>query len=600
MKVLLQKNKYRIAAVGYIIWALFFIFQSSFITINGERYFCLFDDAMISMRYAWNLSHGNGIVFNPGELVEGYTNFLMVMGMSIFTGLFNDKMAVLGVQIFGIFIVLAIGRLTVAIVRKVLSKKTAEDVGFPIYVLILLYYPLSYWSLMGMETGLLTLLVLLAFYFIITYRDSREIKHLIFSGAFLGLAGITRLDIIILSIPLALYLVLLEAKNGFKKTFSALLVIGFSCAIFPLGNFIFRYFYYGQLLPNTYYLKLTGMAAGTRLRNGFNFIITFLFETLPLWMLAVSCLVLNYSKERLAAFLTIGILATYQVWVGGDAWYYWRFLMPGIPMLFIIAIEELWYLSGILGKFFFTPFMQAYRDRNPIWASVKSSRTVRTIGEFLFLLAGLGLLTFSILPGMIGAGKQGFGLVQASGFLFAFFLVFLGILISTVSTPLKERKIHRSFIIGFFVIYFLLNYRFLAQISFLNKPYQVPSNRTNVNIALALDEVTNEDASIGVFWGGALPYYSHRYTVDFLGKADPYIASLEPDTTSNIRSMPGHNKYDLTYSIQHLKPTYVAGFAWGSQDLSEWQEENYSQVTYKGTTLNLLNGAEEVNWDLVR
>ena len=600
MKTFMNKYKYLLATVGFIIWAIFFIYQSSFITINGERYFSLFDDAMISMRYAWNLSHGNGIVFNPGEMVEGYTNFLMVLVMSIFTGLFSEKVAVLGMQIFGIFTVLAIARLTVAIARKILNEKTAEDVSFPIYLLILLYYPLSYWSLMGMETGLLTLLVLLAYYFIFTYRDSGDIKHLVFSGVFLGLASITRLDIIILSIPLALYLILIEAKSGFKKTFTALFILGFSCVVFPLGNFIFRYFYYGQLFPNTYYLKLTGLATGTRLRNGFNFIITFLFETLPLWMLAVSCLVLNYSKERLVIFTSIGILAAYQVWIGGDAWYYWRFLMPGMPMLFIIAIEELWYLSGIIGKFFFAPFMQAYRDRNPVWSFLGSSPAIRKIGEALFLLAGIGLLSFSILPEMLGAGKQGFGLVQASGFLFAFFLVFLGILISTVSTPLKKRKIHRSFIIGFFVIYFLLNYRFLGQISFMSKPYQVPSNRNNVNIALALNEITTEDASIGVFWGGALPYYSHRYTIDFLGKADPYIASLPPDRTSNVSSMPGHNKYDLTYSIQQLKPTYVAGFAWGSQDLSEWKDDTYSQLTYKGTTLNLLNDADEVNWDMVK
>lgn len=34
------------------------------------------DDAYISYRYAWNLAHGHGLVYNPGEVVEGYTNFL--------------------------------------------------------------------------------------------------------------------------------------------------------------------------------------------------------------------------------------------------------------------------------------------------------------------------------------------------------------------------------------------------------------------------------------------------------------------------------------------------------------------------------------------
>src|SRR6187401_920414 len=40
------------------------------------------DDALISLRYAQNLLHGNGLVWNPGERVEGYTNFLFVLGVS--------------------------------------------------------------------------------------------------------------------------------------------------------------------------------------------------------------------------------------------------------------------------------------------------------------------------------------------------------------------------------------------------------------------------------------------------------------------------------------------------------------------------------------
>ena len=37
------------------------------------------DDAYISYRYARNLADGVGLVWNPGEHVEGYTNFLWVM-----------------------------------------------------------------------------------------------------------------------------------------------------------------------------------------------------------------------------------------------------------------------------------------------------------------------------------------------------------------------------------------------------------------------------------------------------------------------------------------------------------------------------------------
>src|SRR2546426_4499399 len=40
----------------------------------------LTDDSFISFRYARNLSHGFGLVFNPGaERVEGYSNFSWVL-----------------------------------------------------------------------------------------------------------------------------------------------------------------------------------------------------------------------------------------------------------------------------------------------------------------------------------------------------------------------------------------------------------------------------------------------------------------------------------------------------------------------------------------
>ena len=73
-----SRNAYAFAIVGigacFVVWASLFIYKSSFVGIDGRRYFCLIDDAMISMRYAWNLSHGSGLVWNPGEYVEGYTS----------------------------------------------------------------------------------------------------------------------------------------------------------------------------------------------------------------------------------------------------------------------------------------------------------------------------------------------------------------------------------------------------------------------------------------------------------------------------------------------------------------------------------------------
>ena len=51
----------------------------------------LTDDAFISFRYVRNLLEGHGLVFNPGEYVEGYTNFLWVLELAALWGLFGVR-----------------------------------------------------------------------------------------------------------------------------------------------------------------------------------------------------------------------------------------------------------------------------------------------------------------------------------------------------------------------------------------------------------------------------------------------------------------------------------------------------------------------------
>jgi arabinofuranosyltransferase len=104
------------------------------------------------------------------------------------------------------------------------------------------------------------------------------------------------------------------------------------------------------------------------------------------------------------------------------------------------------------------------------------------------------------------------------------------------------------------------------------EPYDRWHNRRNVNWAVALNAITTPGATIGVFSAGSLPYYTDRYAVDFLGQSDRYIAHLTPDLSgalsgNRMTSVPGHNKYDLRYSIMELEPTYVMAFKWGRDDL---------------------------------
>src|SRR5512140_2281077 len=74
-----NKKKYILIILLALFSYILFIWRSGF-EVNGELVYSLFDDAMISMRYARNLAHGYGLVWNPGEVpVEGYTNILWTL-----------------------------------------------------------------------------------------------------------------------------------------------------------------------------------------------------------------------------------------------------------------------------------------------------------------------------------------------------------------------------------------------------------------------------------------------------------------------------------------------------------------------------------------
>jgi hypothetical protein len=497
---------------GFLMWGAAFIYKTSFVAFDGRRYFSLFDDAMISMRYAWNFSHGWGLVWNPGEYVQGYTNLLMTLVMSLAALFFDKSNAALSIQGLGIFTMLGIAFQGMKLVEPLFDGEkdhTKSFVRVAVFFSALAYYPLAYWSLMGMETGLLTLLFLSALVSAFDYVKSQKPAALRLASVFLGLAFLTRNDSLIFAVLIFAY-IFREVRKIDRNFWGALAVYFF----FVAGQLIFQYWYYGELLPNTYTLKLTGMPLAVRLENGLRFTAPFLIQSAVVLFPAFLDVILGFRKSRILCGALILSAVGYQVYVGGDAWLYWRMVSPVMPLVFILFI-------GIV-------FKTASRWNVPVFASLS------------LVLAG--------------------------------------------------------------IVY--VNWRFIPEIRFKDVPFQVQSNRENVFAALALNDITTDDATVAVFWAGALPYYADRFAIDPLGKSDRYIAHLLPDISgttgwNGMTSIPGHNKYDLDYSIVNLRPVYVQYFQWGSQDLADWAEINYVRVKYEGVELNLLKDSPAVLWDKV-
>jgi hypothetical protein len=520
-------------AAAFAVWAGFFIHASSFVSSDGVRRFCLFDDAMVSMRYAWNLAHGDGLVWNPGERVEGFTNPLMTLTMALWSLFLSKSAAVLAVQISGAVFVLAAGLLSADVAGRMTRGTELEDgviVPAAALALALFYYPLGYWSLMGMETGLLA--ALLAGSVAVMMRVDGEPRAQRLLPVLLGLAFLTRPDA---AIPVALIfacrgLGLLRRPGGIR----ALAIEAGVTGAFVVGASAFRWAYYGRLTPNTYVLKMTGLDLGARVENGLGFVGPFLEQAAVPMALGLFAALVDGSRPKLLVASLVPSAVLYQIYVGGDPWRHWRMMAPVMPLLTALVAAEL--------------------------AALVHRRIAGT---------ALDRLTRRRLAPPLVAVRGGL-------------LVVLCLLVA------------RS-----------LNAQFGEEQWFGEKPLGVKRNARNVDVALALNDLAKPGASVGVLFAGAIPYYTGLFAVDFLGKTDPVIAARPADASGRVgwngmRSVPGHNKYDLEHSIKGRKPTFIQTARWGGQNLGPWAGERYRAVTHMGARLLLRRDSEHVEWSKVR
>jgi len=600
---------------AFTLWAFWFVYRTSFVAIDGRRYFSLFDDAMVSMRYAWNLAHGNGLVWNIGEHVEGYTNLLQTLVMSVFALILDKTTAVLAVQILGVAVMIVNAWLAVLVSRYIqLGRFDTRRTTFELmtFIGVLGYYPLVYWSVMGMETGLLTGLLLLATLFMFRLSINGDRWDLMMSSVGLGLAFLARPDSVIVAAVILGYGLLEVARRLPRRR--ALAIGGLAILIYlllPIGQTVFRINYYESFWPNTYYLKVEGFPLTQRIRNGLAFILPFFKENWLFLLLACTAVLHGSSKEKRLLLVVGGALIAYQILIGGDAWRLWRMVSPGIPLLLVLFNGELVYLSGVVGDVFRSRTENRLSSGGSGAPPPGDPRSEAAGRDRLLLasagIAGMGLAGLGLVMGVVNPASLSLAVESRAGLIWG---ALLGAALAILALRTAMRQTTPSFTasglgLAFFVALGSLNARFLPEMLDVIPPYQVGENASNANTAIAVLSATTDEASVGVIWAGTIPYYTGRYAIDFLGKTDPRIAHLPPELGGASRrgsmlTWPGHNKYDLEYSIGELRPTYVQQFDWGRQHLGQLRREVYLQVAYKGVSLWLLRDSPSVLWDEVR
>lgn len=295
---------------------------------------CLQEDAFISFRYAANLVDGHGLVFNPGERVEGYTNFLWTATLAgaMRLGLDPARTA----WSLGVLAALALPLVLWRLVRRLFPDRPAAAALAP---LLLAATPgLSAEAVQGLETVPYALLVLLgvgaATLALEDLGSRRAIRLLFGAGLALALASLTRPEGLGVT-ALVVIGALVSTRGRAARGPAALCGLVVLAVVLPYEWL--RWDWYGSLLPNTFHAKTGGglhhvlRGAGYVGRFLLGHPATALLSVAALWSLRSGRMPRPRPAVAVPLTVLLGYLG-YVVLVGGDFKSTWRFVLPVLPL----------------------------------------------------------------------------------------------------------------------------------------------------------------------------------------------------------------------------------------------------------------------------
>ncbi|MCD6595302.1 hypothetical protein J7L68_06485 [bacterium] len=317
---------------------LFFygVYQQSFCTNRG-RYILLADDTMISMKYAYNLIHHGQLVWQQGQKVMGITNpgWTAIMALTLLPNL-PLRTASLPILIINLLINLSI----IAIVYKIIYKLYGIFPATVIGIWLAICAPLLFWSIHGFETPLQTLLITIAMIPLIPDINTQSKFRPYISIILLTSAFVVRPDAAI--IFFVFYIIVIYGRIFPKHSIRKSIITIIYSILFIFACIIAYRIYYGDWLPNTYYLKTTGGAKV--ISNGVKYMLYTIWNSglIPIIILSFIAFInwiakKEYRKKSIALGIILIVWSLYIIWTGGDAFPNGRYLLPMLPILAITA-----------------------------------------------------------------------------------------------------------------------------------------------------------------------------------------------------------------------------------------------------------------------
>jgi hypothetical protein len=280
------------------------------------------DDAYITYRYVANFLNGDGLVYNIGERIEGFTNF----GWTIFL-IFGEVLGISQIglsQVAGFVLGAGVIVLTYLIARIVLDNFPDWLAGFAAF-LVGCNQSLAYWSPAGLETAAFAFVTLLSVYLFL--RRSRWLTYSILLAVWIRPEGALVAGI----------LILIEAVLERRLPMFTLRAVGLAFVL-SLPYVAFKLFYYGSILPNPFYAK-TGFNA-EHLSSGLEYAGRY-FSHYGFWGFSFIVPLMFFkrlSREARTVLLFAIIWIIYVILVGGDVLKVHRFFIPIFGPAAVLAV----------------------------------------------------------------------------------------------------------------------------------------------------------------------------------------------------------------------------------------------------------------------
>lgn len=292
----------------------------------------ILDDAFISFRYAKNLVDGFGLVFNLGERVEGYTNFLWTILMVVPHYFGVDPVTFsygAGMLLFLVTLVCTYATAALVLESRMLAWVVVLTVGTN--------YTFSAFATGGLETQLQACLVAACFLVVaVCMRTGRwSASRLMGLSLLMAAALLTRLDSAIfvgIVYAAAVWYILSGDEQATRSRVARIVSLTLPAVLAVAPWLAWKFSFYGDVLPNSYYAKV---ASATSILRGCHYVFAFFLRywLLPLVIVFLLCVRRLEGYPLLQVMVAaLGAWLVYVVSVGGDFMEF-RLMVPVIPML---------------------------------------------------------------------------------------------------------------------------------------------------------------------------------------------------------------------------------------------------------------------------